>query len=177
MNVLLPYKWSQDHVALVSGPGPSMIRNSNGCFSCEEEKSWTHKLRLKGFNMGHFGWYFCVNFGMVCPHAPPQLATYSIVEDFQWVKNKPHYYLFVGLHVVALLNRTLVFEWYMPRLVLRACLHESNWAMPLENPWTLIGWECHGPCFRFTWGQSWTTTPWRFHRMKNLHGIPHGRYG
>jgi hypothetical protein len=71
MNVLLPYKWSQDHVALVSGPGPSMIRNSNGCFSCEEEKSWTHKLRLKGFNMGHFGWYFCVNFGMVCPHAPP----------------------------------------------------------------------------------------------------------
>ena len=34
----------------------------------------------------------------------PLLATYSTVEDFLRVKNKPQHYLFVGLHAVALLD-------------------------------------------------------------------------
>ena len=60
-----------------------MIRNSNGRFSCEEEKSWTHKLRLKGFNMGHFGWCLCVNFGLVCPHAHSYLLLTPLSRIFK----------------------------------------------------------------------------------------------
>ena len=77
-------------------------------------------------------------------------------------------------------NRVAISNLMVPSCRLRACRHENHHAMALaweslKSHWLRVSQV--PPHFRFTWGQFRTTTNFIFNGWKNLHGIPHGKYG